>query len=57
MSLIKTPQEIEKLKAGGVILSSILRELKEKCLAGAETAELDALARQRMQEQGGKPSF
>lgn len=57
MSLIKTPQEIEKLKAGGVILSAILRELRAKCIAGAETAELDALARTRMQEQGGKPSF
>lgn len=57
MSLIKTPQEIEKLKAGGIILSSILRELKEMCVAGAETVALDALAQQRMQEHGGKPSF
>lgn len=57
MSLIKTPQEIEKLKAGGVILSAILHELRSKCVAGVETAELDALARTRMQEQGGKPSF
>ncbi len=57
MSLIKKPQEIEKLKKGGVILSAILRELKAKCVAGAKTAELDALAQQRMAEQGGKPSF
>ncbi len=57
MSLIKNPQEIEKLKAGGIILSAILRELKGLCVAGVETAELDALAQKRMAEHGGKPSF
>lgn len=57
MSLLKTPQEIEQLKAGGVILSEILRELRSKCVAGAATAELDRLAIQRMEEHGGKPSF
>lgn len=57
MSLIKNPQEIEKLKTGGIILSAILRELKALCIAGAETAELDALAQKRMAEHGGKPSF
>ncbi len=57
MSLIKNPQEIEKLKAGGIILSAILRELKALCVAGVETAELDALAQRRMAEHGGKPSF
>ncbi len=57
MSLIKTPEEIEKLKAGGVILSGILRELREKCVAGVSTAELDMLARDRIREHQGKPSF
>lgn len=55
--MVKTPQEIEAMKRGGAILSSILRELREKCVAGVGTAELDAIARQRMQEAGGKPSF
>ncbi|MBP9762997.1 type I methionyl aminopeptidase [Patescibacteria group bacterium] len=57
MSLVKTPQEIEQLKQGGVILSAILRELREKCVAGVETEALDALAKQRMEERGGRPSF
>lgn len=57
MSLIKTSQEIEQLKAGGQLLSAILRELRETCVAGVETAELDALAQQRMKECGAKPSF
>ena len=34
---------IEAMKRGGAILSSILRELREKCVAGVGTAELDAL--------------
>lgn len=57
MSLVKTPQEIELLKEGGAVLSDILREIRTKCVPGAGTAELDALARQRMAEHGGKPSF
>ncbi len=57
MSLLKTPQEIEQLKAGGAILSAILREVKMLCVAGAETADLDALAEKRMIEHNGKPSF
>jgi len=57
MSLIKTPEEIEKLKEGGKILSSVLRELREKCVPGVSTKELDELAQQRFREAGGKPSF
>lgn len=57
MSLIKTPEEIALLKQGGTILSDILRELRERCVAGAQTAELDLLARERMKEHGATPSF
>lgn len=57
MALIKTPEEIAKLKEGGKILSDILREIRSKCIAGAKTDELDALAKKRMAEVGGKPSF
>lgn len=57
MSLIKTPKEIKALKQGGVILSRVLREIREKCVAGVTTEELDALARRRLEEAGAKPSF
>lgn len=57
MSLIKTSEEIQTLKEGGEILSSTLRELREKCVPGVTTKELDALAQQRFREAGGKPSF
>jgi len=57
MSLIKSPEEIEKLKEGGKILSSVLRELREKCVPGVTTKDLDLLAQKRFEEAGGKPSF
>jgi methionyl aminopeptidase len=57
MSLIKTAAEIEALKEGGVILSRILAEVRQACVAGVTTEELDAIARKRMEEAGGKPSF
>ena len=57
MALIKTPEEIAILKEGGAILSVVLRELREKCVAGVTTAELDLLAQERIREAGGIPSF
>jgi methionyl aminopeptidase len=57
MSVIKSPEEIEILKRGGKILSSVLRELREKCVSGITTAELDRLAQKQIREAGGRPSF
>ncbi len=57
MSLVKTPQEIESLRRGGEILSRILRECAQACVAGVTTEELDAIARKRMTEVGAVPSF
>ncbi|MDP3793429.1 MAG: type I methionyl aminopeptidase [Candidatus Uhrbacteria bacterium] len=57
MSLIKTPQEIEKLHRGGELLSNTLREIRRACVAGASTAALDKIARDRFAAAGGTPSF
>lgn len=57
MALIKTPEEIEKLKEGGKILSATLKELREKCVPGVTTKELDSLAQECFKEAGGKPAF
>ncbi len=57
MSLIKTPDEIAKLHAGGVILSRTLAEIRKACVAGVTTAELDAIAIKRFKEAGATPSF
>lgn len=55
--MIKTPADIERLARGGALLSKILREIREKCVPGVGTAELDAIARARMAEVGARPSF
>lgn len=57
MSLLKTPQEIQDLKAGGVILSQTLREIRAACVPGASTIALDKIALDRFAEVGGRPSF
>lgn len=55
--MTKTPQEILLMKEGGAHLSTILRELRTLCVPGVGTGELDRIARERMQEIGGIPSF
>lgn len=57
MSLIKTAKEIETLKAGGVILSRTLRNVRNACTAGVSTKELDDLARADIEAAGGTPAF
>lgn len=57
MSMIKTPEEIAKLREGGELLSRTLREIREACVAGAHTKDLDLIARKRFEEAGGTPSF
>lgn len=57
MSLIKTPDEIKKLKTGGEILSRALRVAMDACVAGATTEAIDRAAREELEKAGAKPSF
>ncbi|MFA6429319.1 MAG: type I methionyl aminopeptidase [Patescibacteria group bacterium] len=57
MSLIKTTEEIEKLRQGGAILSHTLRKVREMCVPGVTSEQLDALARKQLAEAGATPSF
>ena len=57
MSLIKTPQEIEKLREGGAILSRALHKAMDACVDGASTVELDRISRASMESEGAKPAF
>ncbi|HLD27318.1 MAG TPA: type I methionyl aminopeptidase [Patescibacteria group bacterium] len=54
---IKTPEEIEKLRAGGKILHRILLQLAAAVRPGVKKLELDRLARKLIAEAGAKPSF
>lgn len=57
MSLIKTPEEIAKLREGGAILSRALQAAMRACVPGASTAEIDRIARESMESEGATPSF
>lgn len=55
--MIKSSEEIAKLREGGLLLSNTLREIAQACKAGVTSEELDAIARKRFKEAGGEPSF
>jgi methionyl aminopeptidase len=57
MIIIKTPNEIERLKKGGPILAKILRQVAEKVTPGITTGELNDYAHQLITEIGHTPAF
>lgn len=57
MSHIKSPEEIEKLRKGGAILSRALKAAMDACVIGATTEQIDMAARLSMEAEGARPSF
>ncbi len=57
MSLTKTPDEIEKMRRGGHLLSRALKASVDAVAPGVMLRELDAIAEQVIVDGGGKPSF
>ncbi|MFH1667898.1 MAG: type I methionyl aminopeptidase [Candidatus Komeilibacteria bacterium] len=57
MSLIKTKEEIEQLRADGKILAHILKQTLKSVKVGITTGELNDLAERLIMEAGGEPSF
>lgn len=57
MSLIKTQDEIDKMRRGGHLLSRALKAAVDAVESGVPLKELDAIAERVIVEGGGKPSF
>lgn len=57
MIYIKTPQEIEKIKASCRIVGDMLKLLEGKIRAGITTKELDRFAFEYIEARGAKPNF
>lgn len=57
MTILKNIEDINKLREGGKILASVLREAVEKALPGVKTAELDKVVEKMIKDFGGRPSF
>ncbi len=57
MIIRKTPEQIERMAAAGVIQARCLRMLRSKCNPGITTAELDEAAERFITSQGAEASF
>ena len=53
----KNKEEVALMAEGGRILSDTLRQVVQKAVAGAQTAELDQFATEELRRQGAEPSF
>ena len=57
MTILKNIEDINKLREGGKIIASVLREVTSRILPRVKTIELDKLAEKMIREAGGRPSF
>jgi methionyl aminopeptidase len=55
--MIKTPQEIEKMRRSGQVVREVLEDVRQAVRAGASTLDLEIVAAARMKEIGAKPAF
>lgn len=57
MIIIKTKEEIEKLRKGGTIIAAILREVVSRVAPGVTTGELNTFAEELIKKSGHTPAF
>jgi len=57
MIILKSRQEIEKMRKSNVLVAAILEELKKKIRAGVKTIELDRLSEEMALKKGARPAF
>jgi methionyl aminopeptidase len=54
---LKTPQQLERMRAAGLVVADTLAALREAVSPGTTTADLDALAAKQIESAGAVPSF
>ncbi len=57
MVILKSPEEIEKMRASNLIVADILQQLRELVKPGVKTIELDRFAEEQARKRGAKPAF
>ena len=57
MIVLKSPAELDKMRAAGRIVAETLALLKSRIRPGVTTAELDRLAEKECERHGAKPAF
>lgn len=54
---IKTPEQIAKMRAAGLVVAAIHEATREAAVPGATTKDLDDVARKVLADHGAKPNF
>ncbi len=54
---LKTPEQIEKMRAAGLVVAAALEAMREAVAPGVSTADLDAIAERVIRDAGAVPSF
>lgn len=54
---LKKPEQIKQMRRAGLVVAKILDELGQRVAVGVTTAELDAVAREMLAEQGATSNF
>lgn len=57
MIILKSRQEIEKMRKSNALVAAILEELKKKIRPGVKTIELDRLSEEMALKKGARPAF
>ena len=57
MIILKSRQEIEKMRKSNALVAAILEELKKKIRPGVRTIELDRLSEEMALKKGARPAF
>lgn len=57
MIVVKSPRELDKMRAAGQIVAEVLALLESRIAPGITTAELDALAERECLKHGAQPAF
>jgi len=57
MIKLKSPQEIERMRAASAIVAEVLATLRTRARPGVSTAELDAVAEELTRRRGAVPAF
>ena len=52
---LKTPEQIEKMRAAGLVVAAALSRMKAAVVPGVSTADLDAIAESTIREAGAVP--
>ncbi|WP_326551341.1 type I methionyl aminopeptidase [Micromonospora sp. NBC_01813] len=54
---LKTPEQIDRMRAAGLVVADALARMRAAIAPGVSTADLDAIAEQTIREAGAVPSF